>query len=100
MSDAATSLFSSSRTLRPRTYTWSSAASGFPGDKIHLEHGIVYLNGVAQNEPYAAMPRSDGDLEDAYIPYRDDFPADLSGIEEQASATTQRCGLSTCLATS
>ncbi len=59
---------------------------GIPGDKIHLEHGIVYLNGVAQNEPYAAMPRSDGDLEDAYIPYRDDFPADLSGIEEQASA--------------
>jgi signal peptidase I len=59
---------------------------GIPGDKIHLEHGIVYLNGVAQNEPYAGMPRSDGDLEDAYIPYRDDFPADLSGIEEQASA--------------
>ena len=59
---------------------------GLPGDRIHLEHGIVYLNGVAQNEPYAQMPRDDGDPEDAYIPYRDDFPADLQGIEEQASA--------------
>ena len=59
---------------------------GLPGDRIHLEHGIVYLNGAAQNEPYAQMPRDDGDPEDAYIPYRDDFPADLQGIEEQASA--------------
>ena len=59
---------------------------GIPGDRIHLRNGVVYLNGVAQNEPYAGMPRSDGDPEDAYIPYRDDFPADLSGIEEQASA--------------
>ncbi len=59
---------------------------GIPGDRIHLERGVVYLNGVAQNEPYAGMPRSDGDPEDAYIPYRDDFPSDLAGIEEQASA--------------
>lgn len=59
---------------------------GIPGDRIHLRSGVVYLNGVAQNEPYAAMPRNDGDPEDVYIPYRDDFPADLSGIEEQASA--------------
>ena len=58
---------------------------GIPGDRIHLRDGIVYLNGVAQNEPYAGMPRDDGDPSDAYIPYRDDFPADLSGIEEQAS---------------
>lgn len=58
---------------------------GIPGDRIHLRDGVVYLNGVAQNEPYAAMPRSDGDLNDAYIPYRDDFPADLAGIEEEAS---------------
>ena len=35
-------------------------AIGIPGDKIHLEHGVVYLNGVAQNEPYAALPRDDG----------------------------------------
>ena len=25
-----------------------------PGDRIHLALGVVYLNGVAQNEPYAA----------------------------------------------
>jgi signal peptidase I len=58
---------------------------GIPGDRIHLEHGVVYLNGVAQNEPYVGMPRNDGDEEDAYKPYRDDFPSDLAGIEEQAS---------------
>ena len=58
---------------------------GIPGDRIHLEHGVVYLNGVAQNEPYAGMPRNDGDEEDSYKPYRDDFPSDLAGIEEQAS---------------
>jgi signal peptidase I len=59
---------------------------GIPGDRIHLEHGVVYLNGVAQNEPHAQMPRNDGDPEDAYAPYRDDFPSDLEGIEEQAAA--------------
>src|SRR6202789_1293957 len=59
---------------------------GLPGDRIHLEHGVVYLNGVAQNEPYAQMPRDDGDPEDAYAPYRDDFPSDLSGIEQEAAA--------------
>jgi signal peptidase I len=58
---------------------------GLPGDRIHLRDGIVYLNGVAQNEPYAQMPRDDGDPEDAYTPYRDDFPADLDGIEQVAS---------------
>jgi signal peptidase I len=50
-------------------------AIGIPGDRIHLQHGVVYLNGVAQNEPYAAKVRSDGDPEDAYEPARDDFPA-------------------------
>jgi signal peptidase I len=55
---------------------------GVPGDRIHLEHGIVYINGVAQNEPYAQMPRDDGDPEDAYIPYRDDFPrVDLPNLQ-------------------
>ena len=58
---------------------------GIPGDRIHLRDGIVYLNGMAQNEPYAQMPRDDGDPSDAYIPYRDDFPADLPGIEQAAS---------------
>ena len=60
---------------------------GLPGDRIHLEHGVLYVNGVRQNEPYAGMPRDDGDPEDAYIPYRDDFPrVDLAGIEQESAA--------------
>ena len=48
---------------------------GVPGDRIHLVHGIVYLNGVAQNEPYAAMPHASSDPDDLYNPVRDDFPS-------------------------
>ena len=59
---------------------------GMPGDHIHLDHGVVYINGTAINIPQAQMPRDDGDPQDAYTPYRDDFPADLQGIEEEASA--------------
>jgi signal peptidase I len=40
-----------------------------PGDRIHLNRGVVTVNGVAQNEPYAA-PWS----ESIYDPYIDDFP--------------------------
>lgn len=40
-----------------------------PGDRIHLRKGVVYLNGVAQKEPYVI--HSVGD----YDPYRDDFPS-------------------------
>jgi signal peptidase I len=43
---------------------------GIPGDRIHLRNGIVYLNGVAQNEPQAAKPTA---LD--YNSYRDDFPS-------------------------
>jgi signal peptidase I len=43
---------------------------GVPGDHIHLRNGIVYLNGVAQNEPHAAKPTAD-----IYDPYVDDFPS-------------------------
>ena len=57
---------------------------GMPGDHIHLEHGVVYINGVAQSQPYAQMP-DDGNPQDAYVPYRDDFPSDLQGIEEASS---------------
>ncbi len=49
-------------------------AIGIAGDRIHLEHGIVYVNGVAQKESYAGMPADDGNPEHAYQPYRDDFP--------------------------
>ncbi len=47
---------------------------GVPGDHIHLRHGIVYLNEVAQNEPYARPVQNDNDPSDAYDPARDDFP--------------------------
>jgi signal peptidase I len=43
---------------------------GIPGDRIHLRNGIVYLNGVAQDEPQAAKPTSEN-----YNPYVDDFPS-------------------------
>ena len=41
-----------------------------PGDHVHLRNGVVILNGVAQNEPYAASWP-----EDRYQPYIDDFPS-------------------------
>jgi signal peptidase I len=40
---------------------------GIPGDHIHLEDGTVYVNGVKQNEPYAAVATD-------YNAYRDNFP--------------------------
>jgi signal peptidase I len=46
-----------------------------PGDRLHLVHGIVYLNGRAQNQPFATVPSDDGNPNDEYYPYRDDFPA-------------------------
>ena len=52
-------------------------AIGLPGDHIHLQAGIIYLNGVAQNEPYAAKPNQPvivPDAQDAYEPDRDEFP--------------------------
>lgn len=50
-------------------------AIGLPGDRIHLRNGILFLNGVAQDEPQAGKPADDGDPQHAYNPYRDDFPA-------------------------
>lgn len=47
---------------------------GVAGDRIHMINGTVYLNGVAQPEPY----KQENDPEDPrqpYIPYRDDFPS-------------------------
>jgi signal peptidase I len=40
---------------------------GIPGDRVHLQGGVVYLNGKPQNEPFAAKASF-------YLPYRDDFP--------------------------
>ncbi len=46
-------------------------AIAIAGDRIHLSHGVVYLNGVAQNEPYVNTPPPG----DGYDPVRDNFPA-------------------------
>ncbi len=42
---------------------------GVPGDRVHLEKRVVYLNGHALNEPYAAYTRPP-------IPYADNFPSE------------------------
>ena len=39
-----------------------------PGDHLHLQDGVVYINGEPQKEPYVVR---DG----TYMPYRDNFPA-------------------------
>ena len=57
-------------------------AIALPGDHIHLRQGIVYLNGVAQNEPQAGKPAYDGNPQHAYNPYRDDFPSVPPSVEE------------------
>ena len=40
---------------------------GVPGDRIHLENGTVFLNGVAQHPSYVIRNGT-------WDPYRDDFP--------------------------
>ena len=62
-------------------------AIAIPGDRIHLRNGVVYLNGVAQNEPQAAMPASDGNPQHEYEPYRDDFPSVPPSMSEMVTAT-------------
>jgi signal peptidase I len=51
---------------------------GVPGDRIHLDHGVVYRNGQRLNEPNVIRTG----FMAAYNPYRDDFPSvspDYSG---------------------
>ena len=62
-------------------------AIGIPGDHIRLRNGIVYLNGVAQDEPYAGKPVSDDVPQHAFEPYRDDFPAVPPGPGDDVTAT-------------
>jgi signal peptidase I len=62
-------------------------AIGIPGDRIHLRNGIVYLNGVAQNEPQAGKPAYDGDPQHAYNAYRDDFPSIPASLDQGATAS-------------
>lgn len=40
---------------------------GLPGDRLHLENGVLFVNDVKQQEPYV---RRNG----TYNPYRDNFP--------------------------
>ncbi len=62
-------------------------AIAIPGDHLHLEHGIVYLNGMAQNEPQAGKPADDGNPYHAYNPYRDDFPSVPPSQGEEVTAS-------------
>jgi signal peptidase I len=50
---------------------------GMPGDHIHLSNGVVFRNGVAQDEPYAKLGP-----EDAYRAYIDEFPNASSAGED------------------
>jgi signal peptidase I len=56
---------------------------GTPGDRIHLRNGIVYLNGIAQDEPQAAKPTAAN-----YDPYVDDFPS-IDASSEPWAATPE-----------
>ena len=49
---------------------------GVPGDHIHLSSGVVYLNGIAQDEPQTAKPTSVN-----YDPYINDFPSVSPSME-------------------
>lgn len=57
---------------------------GVPGDRIHLRNGVLYRNGVAQNEPQAAKPTAEN-----YDAYRDEFPSiaatDIPGVTAEWS---------------
>lgn len=44
------------------------------GDRLHLEHGVLFLNGVAQREPYAIQPEDIANGGLPYNAYRDEFP--------------------------
>ncbi len=54
---------------------------GIPGDRIHLRNGIVFLNGVAQDEPQTAKPTPEN-----YDGYVDDFPSVNPSVEPRVTA--------------
>jgi signal peptidase I len=63
-------------------------AVGLPGDHIHLRNGIVYLNGVAQDEPQAGKPNNNSDdPQDFYNAYRDDFPSLMASVDLGSTAS-------------
>ena len=53
-----------------------------PGDRVHLRNGILYVNGVAQDEPYAAKPTPQNSDR-----YRDNFPAVAPAGDPNITAT-------------
>ncbi len=61
-------------------------AIGLPGDRIHLEHGILFRNGQRVDEPQISVPDQDGKPGHEYQTARDDFPRDLEGIAAEAAA--------------
>ncbi|WP_263384990.1 signal peptidase I [Granulicella arctica] len=60
-------------------------AIAIPGDRIHLHKGIVYLNGVAQNESQAGKPADDDNPQHAFNAYRDNFPSTKPGPYEEVT---------------
>ncbi len=67
---------------QPDTFLVKRLIAG-PGDRVHLRNGIVIVNGVAQNEPYAAPWPGD-----TFDPYVDNFPA-VSPAEARGAVTTE-----------
>lgn len=61
-------------------------AIGLPGDHLHLNKGVVNINGVAQHLPQAGMPVDDGNPQHAFNAYRDDFPAVPPGPYDEVTA--------------
>lgn len=55
---------------------------GLPGDRIHLRNGVVWINGVAQTEPWAAHPAAAGEN-----PYIDDFPSVPPSLDAGVTAS-------------
>lgn len=57
---------------------------GAPGDRIHLQGGIVYVNGVAQPQPSTGLVQSASGFND---PFLDEFPAIPPSIDRGATET-------------
>jgi signal peptidase I len=61
---------------------------GVPGDHIHLNDGVVTLNGKPQVEPYR-MKSEDAALDEQFDTYRDQFPAVLNDPGQRQTAEWQ-----------